>query len=1072
MTDSLVIANAIELLGGGVPSTNPLCLGAEFRLAPQSIGQVNQVFFGTNLDLGGPQPTTDFVASLLLDGERPFGRRASNRTINLPIAVIAKNRLQLAAAREVLMEAIDQDQWVLTWTRDPGVGGTPLPLVFDCFRALPTSTTYDFLMEQQAYIMGMTIAFQALPYARSDKATLLSFASPAPVTQAPAAPPSPVVLDAYTKISSPQFQQSTKCVVGPFTLLWDPDFFGDFGGQQNPLQYSATFSSALNLTSMTTLQMFLGLGSRYYEYLEYRGRTTGISISITLTDSSGKTLSCNRGNLRLPVSPTAQSPVFSPVTIPIPQGVSTFNYASVASYSITITNRTSLNRFSWVTAYVDALTAYPGTQTANPVTRGSLYALYGIAGTARSPISLAFQQPPSPGTPTTITTAGTGTYTVPANTAYLKVECWGGGGPGGSSTVAGVTGGGGGAEYAREDVFACSPGDVIPYAIGAGGTPGASPNPGGSTVFGPGPSGPLFVQANGGQAAALNSIVGGTGGTGSTNSVHFNGGAGRTASGSVGGGGGGSGGSASAGLSPTGTAADVFNTVGTTPWVAPAGVTQVFVEVWGSGGSGATGNGSSHGGGGGGGEYSSGFLAVTPGNTYNIVIPAGGASVTGSGLNGNAGSSTTFTGDSGSITGHGGGAGILRASWQGGGGGSGGSGSTAPTHFNGGSGGVSNPYGGSGGSSAGSSAAGNSGSGYGGTTAAPTAGGNGGASSNGSSASNGSVPGGGGGGTTGSATSGAGGAGQVKLTYPGGAPTNNGASAVTGGGAGGAGGGSNDTGGTNGSQPGGGGGGVDQATTAQTGGSGGTGQIKITPFASAAFKNLIVHRPAFGAPKNFQPLVSVGGGSDAPDGTHEYRMPQPVTGVSADFSGTYTVILVAASLNGSSSRTVTVTVNQYEYSGGPKYSTSTLPLSFTPSQISNGMIIAGVLTLPLKALAPDNTGGYFTVTPNDTNTADRFYDCIFLDTMGQTVIINEPSSGYVTYYLDAPTPNTDLGYILGSQSGRPNAISVMDAATISGGAMAVEPADGVNQLFAYSADGVAPSIALSHFGAWFFDRFQ
>jgi len=130
------------------------------------------------------------------------------------------------------------------------------------------------------------------------------------------------------------------------------------------------------------------------------------------------------------------------------------------------------------------------------------------------------------------------------------------------------------------------------------------------------------------------------------------------------------------------------------------------------------------------------------------------------------------------------------------------------------------------------------------------------------------------------------------------------------------------------------------------------------------------------------------------------------------------------------------------------------------------------LTLPLKALAPDNTGGYFTVTPNDTNTADRFYDCIFLDTMGQTVIINEPSSGYVTYYLDAPTPNTDLGYILGSQSGRPNAISVMDAATISGGAMAVEPADGVNQLFAYSADGVAPSIALSHFGAWFFDRFQ
>jgi hypothetical protein len=48
----------------------------------------------------------------------------------------------------------------------------------------------------------------------------------------------------------------------------------------------------------------------------------------------------------------------------------------------------------------------------------------------------------------------------------------------------------------------------------------------------------------------------------------------------------------------------------------------------------------------------------------------------------------------------------------------------------------------------------------------------------------------------------------------------------------------------------------------------------------------------------------------------------------------------------------------------------------------------------------------------------------------------------------------------------------MDAAIISGPPIAVEPADGENQLFAYSADGVAPGISLSYSPAWFFDRFQ
>ncbi len=618
---------------------------------------------------------------------------------------------------------------------------------------------------------------------------------------------------------------------------------------------------------------------------------------------------------------------------------------------------------------------------------------------------------------------------------------------------------------------------MIPYYVGQGGTAGAAPVPGQATVFGPGPSGPLVVTATGGSSAAQNSSTGAAGGPVSGNQVSFPGGMGRTATGSVGGGGAGSGGNASAGLAPTGTAATTFTSATTANWTCPPGVTQVYAECWGSGASGATGlSGGGNGGGGGGGEYAAGFVNVTPGNLYPYTVGAGGAAVSTNAANGHDGASSTFAGDSVTITAHGGVHGQYQP-WSGGSG-AGGSGSANSVHFPGGAGGSGFPYSGSGGSSAGTAAAGNTGNGYGSAPAAPSGGGSGGAGSGAGSGngSAGTAPGGGGGGTdTSPTTSGAGTAGQVRITFPAGlgAPTNNGAAAVAGGGAGGAGGPSANTAGSAGSQPGGAGGGACSTGTAEAGGAGGNGNLKITPYASAAFKSLIVHRPPWACLKTFMPMVSVGAGADAPDGTHQYSMPQPISGVNADFAGTYTILLINSSWNGSGNRTLFVTVTQYEYAGGPSYPLSTLPVTFTPSQITNGIVTAGVLTLPPKAVATDNTRGYYSVSVTDTNTSDRFFDCLFLDTMGQTVIINEPSTGYVNYYIDAPVPNLDLGLILGSNGGRPNAISAFDACqAISGGTMSIEPADCENMLFAYSADALAPSISVSYYPRYFFDRFQ
>lgn len=1060
--DSLTIANTIELLGGGVASTNPACPGAMFRLQPGG-------------DPGAPQPTTDFVASLLLDGERPFGRRSSNRTVRLPIWITAPDRRTLAAAQELLQTAIDQDYFTMTWTRDPddNPGGVPLPMILDCFRAEPTVPLFDLIKDRQLS-KQVQITVPALPYGRSDQQELVSFDAPVPTSPPTAVNLSPVLLDDFSAISSPLVSRSNRCVVGPFTACWDPDRFGDPGGQVTKFDYGSTFSAPVNLEGMSSLQMWFGLGSRYYANLEFHGKTHGTSFAFTLTDSAGRTLSFARNNVFLSSSQSAQDPVFSQITVGIPQNSATFNYAAVTGYALEVTNRVDrVRRLHWVTAYLDNLRAMPGTQVVSPAVRGAVYTIYAPRGTARSAVTMSFQQAPSPGTVSTITAAGPGIYTVPALTSYLKVQNTGGGGAGAGMTGAGVGAGGGGAEEAEEAVFPAGDSQQIPYVVGAGAAAGASPAAGQPTVFGPGPSGDLQVTANGGQSVATNSNVAGAGGTGSANGTSNAGGAGRAnPAGTFGGGGGSAGGPASAGNTPQGSASQVFTSSGT--FTCPPGVTSVLGIVTGGGGGSGSGGATGNGQGGGGGEVRVGTVPVTPGNAYTVTIGGSVSGVTGGG-DGNNGNQSSFAGDAGvTLVAKGGGKGLgnSQLTSRPSNGGTGGSGGTG---YPGGRGGAAYPFSGGGGSSAANGTPGNDG----GTpfgAIAPAGGGNGGNSSGAASGNGtaGGAPGGGGGGTFNSAnTSGGGARGQVTLVFPvgTGAPTSTGGAAVAGGGAGGNGGATAGSAGSAGGAPGGGGGGAFSSGSTLAGGKGGDGQLKVTPFTPAAFKNLIVHRPPAGALKTFQPMISVGNGADVPNGTTQYTMPQPVTGVNADFSGTYSVYLIAKSFSGSGSRTVTVTVTQYEYAGGPGYPLATLPVTFTPSQISNGMVVAGVLTLPVKAVAPDNVGGYYTVAVSDTTTADRYYDVLFFDTQGQTVVINQPSSGYVTYYIDAPDPNVNIGRIMGSQNGRPSAIGVMDNAPfISGGPLHVEPNDGDNLLFCYSSDASAPNVSLAFFPCWNFDR--
>ncbi len=217
---------------------------------------------------------------------------------------------------------------------------------------------------------------------------------------------------------------------------------------------------------------------------------------------------------------------------------------------------------------------------------------------------------------------------------------------------------------------------------------------------------------------------------------------------------------------------DDYQTPGTYTWVAPPGVSSVTVEAWGGGGAGggATGN-RAAGGGGAGGQYARRVVTVVPGNSYAVVVGAGGTGSTG---NGQPGGESRFGTNAVVAKGGAGGEGESSNNRQGAGGLGSTTGGVGDHVYRGGNGangkGQNNPYGGGGGGGAGSGGAGGDADRRFGGSGTNVGGGNGARGS--TSESNGSGgSGAGGGGAGANATDhtdhrgGNGGAGRVQLTY-------------------------------------------------------------------------------------------------------------------------------------------------------------------------------------------------------------------------------------------------------------------------------------------------------------------
>lgn len=453
--DSLILADVVELLGGGVTSAHPLCPGAQMTLTP-------------GYDRGAPQPQTSIVSSLLLDGSRPIGRRDDNRTISLPIKITGPSRAILNGARELLMQLTAQDTWRLTWTPDPGTG-TALPLIFDCFKATATPG-YDGDLEDEL-VTHMTLTFPAMPYGRSDTLTTLVF--PTPSVSFPV-PPLPVRVDDFTTVSTTTqtspgwWTQSTQHILDSYSAHWD---WSNTDRDSGPF-YSHTLGSPVNITGLTNLVFQFGLGTDNYA----KWHAGNVTFAITLSDNSGHTLSFG-GVTYCVASNTSLYPTWTQVTFAIPTS-STFDYTNVASYSIHawrfVDRDGALELDS--DAYLNGLTA--SATAANPIAavRGTLYQIGAPGGTARAPMSTQFQAPPvTTPTTTTFTTPGITTWTPPAGVTTVKVRVKGAGGVGGARTTAGQGGGAGGGGGIGEDLYPVVPGQPLNITVGAAGATGGFP---------------------------------------------------------------------------------------------------------------------------------------------------------------------------------------------------------------------------------------------------------------------------------------------------------------------------------------------------------------------------------------------------------------------------------------------------------------------------------------------------------------------------------------------------------------------------------------------------------------------
>lgn len=329
MADSLLVAGIVELLGGG-------------QILQSGPGEGAKIMLHQGGAWGAPVIDNDAVQSLLLDGERPYGERASNRTIKLPILIHAPGRIKLLQAREQLLQLVDQEVWELTYTPN-GFN----PMVWTCFRATIDIDQTSYRDEIQDYCI-VSLQFAAFPYGRSTDLQTI------PIVQASGAQVAAVIIDSFDDAN-----------VGPG---WFVDNVHKIQGARSIYNLNAGWIGASRQFAAKDLSAMSGL--RIWTTMAGTGNSRAFTLA--LVDSQGRqyflgeamhklrgNYAWDRINWQLKPQPD-------------------FDLTTVTGYFFAVSGP----------VYIDQLTAVPPWVQSAVTTRGAVVTVPGVLGTARAPINL------------------------------------------------------------------------------------------------------------------------------------------------------------------------------------------------------------------------------------------------------------------------------------------------------------------------------------------------------------------------------------------------------------------------------------------------------------------------------------------------------------------------------------------------------------------------------------------------------------------------------------------------------------------------------------------------------------
>jgi hypothetical protein len=325
--DSLLIANAVELLGGGQVLQDGPAAGAMMKLYQ-------------GYKMGAPVIDNDAVASLLIDGEWPYGERVSNRTMEIPVLIRAPGRMKLMQAREVLLDLVTQQAWTLTYQPD----GLP-PIVWDCFRASYDMDQTGLREEKQDYAI-VNLTFQASPYGRSTDPQVIQ------LTQDAARVVDPILVDSFD--TAPGSGWATASV---------PRLQGTKSSYTLGKNTAIRTFAAKDLSGMASIQVSVTMAG------------TGVPFDgyLNLYDSAGKIYNVGRAHAHL-----RGNDVWDRLSWTLtPPG--DFDITKVFGYQLAVTSG----------CYLDQMVAVPPSSSTQATARGAVMQVPGVLGTARAPMNLA-----------------------------------------------------------------------------------------------------------------------------------------------------------------------------------------------------------------------------------------------------------------------------------------------------------------------------------------------------------------------------------------------------------------------------------------------------------------------------------------------------------------------------------------------------------------------------------------------------------------------------------------------------------------------------------------------------------